>query len=92
MKKLFVLLSVLAFALALCACNQQTIYEQYATIIAKEVGATEYQYTYEPLLPKEQSYLYTFIASKPVVSYSLWVCKGSGGQIDCNCLSFNYVY
>jgi len=86
MKK--IIFAIVSTALLLCGCtsneqsqvivakrNEKATHEKYAEQIAQELKATNWSYTWEYLLPKNEDILIDFYVWEPIVDHSIWVCN-----------------
>ena len=55
--------------------NEKAAHEKYAEQIAQELNATNWSYTWEYLLPKNEDILIDFYVWEPIVDHSIWVCN-----------------
>lgn len=55
--------------------NETPIHEKYAKQIAQELKATNWSYTWEYLLPKNEDILIDFYVWEPLVDHTVWLCN-----------------
>ena len=85
MKK--VLLLTLLLLTTGCATDSPKV---YAKAIAEELHATSWEYTFKVTEPNKK-YLIDFYTYEPNHSYSIWLCRGSGKNINCELIQINHL-
>ena len=90
MKKTMMLIPFICVSLLLAACagyESKPLHYKYASYIAKETQAKEWEYTYSLIEPTKDGYFITFYCYSPSKSISNWCCKGTGENIKCELLT-----